>query len=121
MQPLTAPLAPFKFIGTSPRPKQGFRSGGLARAAGWSYLFKNYVLKDWVTFAEVFGQPLRVGKYGAGATEQDKRTLLRAVANIGTDAAAIIPESMIIEFTEARQSGSTNLYPSISATISTGK
>ena len=53
--------------------------GGLARAAGWSYLFKNYVLKDWVTFAEVFGQPLRVGKYGPGATEQDKQALLQAV------------------------------------------
>jgi len=111
MQPLTAPLAPFKFIVHFAKAKAGLPiRGGLARAAGWSYLFKNYVLKDWVTFAEVYGQPLRLGKYGAGATDADKRTLLRAVANIGTDAAAIIPESMIIEFTEARQSGSTNLY-----------
>jgi phage gp29-like protein len=35
---------------------------------------------------------------------------LRAVANIGTDAAAIIPESMVIEFTQARQNGSAELY-----------
>jgi phage gp29-like protein len=67
-------------------------------------------LKDWVTFAEVFGQPLRLGKYGAGATEADKQSLLSAVANIGTDAAAIIPDSMLIEFTEARQTGSAELY-----------
>jgi phage gp29-like protein len=53
---------------------------------------------------------LRLGKYGAGATEADKQALLGAVANIGTDAAAIIPDSMIIEFTEARQTGSTELY-----------
>ncbi|HSR58707.1 MAG TPA: DUF935 family protein, partial [Candidatus Binataceae bacterium] len=113
IQPLTEPLAPYKFITHVARAKAGLPIRGvLARAAGWSYLFKNYVLKDWVTFAEVFGQPLRVGKYGAGATEQDKQTLLAAVANIGTDAAAIIPESMVIEFTQARQRGSAELYQS---------
>jgi len=111
LQPLTAPLVPFKFITHYARAKSGLAiRGGLARAAGWAYLFKNYVLKDWVTFAEVFGQPLRVGKYHQGATENERETLLRAVANIGTDAAAIIPESMIIEFTQARTSASTDLY-----------
>jgi len=116
IQPLTEPMLPYKFIVHFARAKAGLPiRGGLARAAGWAYLFKNYVLKDWVTFAEVFGQPLRVGKYGAGATEQDKTTLLQAVANIGTDAAAIIPESMLIEFTEARQTGSAELYQSFCA------
>ena len=38
--------------------------------------------------------------------------MLQAVANIGTDAAAIVPDSMLIEFTEARQSGSVELYQS---------
>jgi phage gp29-like protein len=90
-QPFTAPLWPFKFIVHVARAKAGLPiRGGLARAAGWAYLFKNYVLKDWVTFTEVFGQPLRVGKYGPGATENDKRVLLNAVTNIGTDAGAVI-------------------------------
>ncbi len=116
IQPLTEPLLPYKFIVHFAKAKAGLPiRGGLARAAGWAYLFKNYVLKDWVTFAEVFGQPLRVGKYSAGATEQDKETLLQAVSNIGTDAAAIIPESMLIEFTEARQTGSAELYQSFCA------
>jgi phage gp29-like protein len=111
MQPFTAPLRPFKFIVHFAKAKSGLPiRGGLARAAGWAYLFKNYVLKDWVTFAEVFGQPLRLGKYGSGASEADKSTLLQAVANIGTDAAAIIPDSMVIEFTQARQAGSAELY-----------
>jgi phage gp29-like protein len=111
IQPMTAPLAPFKFIVHFAKAKAGLPiRGGLARAAGWSYLFKNYVLKDWVTFTEVFGQPLRVGKYHPGASEQDKQALLQAVSNIGTDAAAIIPESMLIEFTEAHQSSSAELY-----------
>jgi phage gp29-like protein len=111
IQPMTALLAPFKFIVHFAKAKAGLPvRGGLARAAGWSYLFKNYVLKDWVTFTEVFGQPLRVGKYHPGASEKDKQALLQAVSNIGTDAAAIIPESMLIEFTEAHQSGSAELY-----------
>jgi phage gp29-like protein len=111
LQPLTAPLDPFKFIVHFSKAKSGLPiRGGIARAAGWSYLFKNYILKDWITFAEVFGQPLRLGKYGPGANEADKQALLSAVANIGTDAAAIIPDSMLIEFTEARQTGSAELY-----------
>jgi phage gp29-like protein len=113
IQPMTAPLAPYKFITHIAKAKAGLPiRGGLARAAGWSYLFKNYVLKDWVTFTEVFGQPLRVGKYHPGASEQDKQALLNAVSRIGTDAAAIMPESMIIEFTEAHQNGSSELYQS---------
>jgi phage gp29-like protein len=111
VQPMTSPLEPFKFVVHLSKAKSGLPiRGGLARAAGWSYLFKNYVLKDWVTFAEVFGQPLRLGKYGAGATESDKQALLTAVANIGTDAAAIVPDSMLIEFVQARQTGTSELY-----------
>jgi phage gp29-like protein len=111
IQPLTAPLAPFKFVVHIAKAKAGLPvRGGLARAAGWAYLFKNYVLKDWVTFAEVYGQPLRLGKYSPGATEADKQALLSAVANIGTDAAAIVPESMLIEFVEARQASGADMY-----------
>ncbi len=62
IQPMTEPLLPYKFIVHVARAKAGLPiRGGLARAAGWAYLFKNYVLKDWVTFSEVYGQPLRVG------------------------------------------------------------
>jgi phage gp29-like protein len=97
------PLDPFKFVVHIAKAKAGLPiRGGLARAAAWAYLFKIYILKDWVNFCEVYGQPLRVGKYNAGATEEDKRALLQAVANIGTDSAAIIPESMLIEFVEAK-------------------
>ena len=111
IQPLTAPLAPYKFIVHVAKAKAGLPvRGGIARAAGWAYLFKNYVLKDWVTFAEIFGQPLRLGKYSPGATEADKQALLSAVANIGTDAAAIIPESMLIEFVETRGAGGAEVY-----------
>jgi phage gp29-like protein len=84
--------------------------GGLARSAAWAFLFKTFTLKDWAVFTEAYGQPLRVGKYGPDATKEERDKLLAAVANIGSDFAAIIPESMIIEFEQADVSGSIELY-----------
>ncbi|MGE0256939.1 MAG: DUF935 domain-containing protein [Alphaproteobacteria bacterium] len=95
----TEKLAPYKFIVHFHKAKSGLPiRGGLARAVAWWYLFKNYAVKDWITFAEIFGQPIRVGKYGPGATVEDKAALLRALTNIGSDAAAMIPQSMMMEF-----------------------
>ncbi|RMG59196.1 MAG: DUF935 domain-containing protein [Gammaproteobacteria bacterium] len=106
------PLTPYKYVTHVHKAKAGLPvRGGILRPCAWMYLFKNYDIKDWVTFAEVYGQPLRVGKHPATASEAEKDTLLRAVANLGTDASAIIPESMLIEFVEAGgKSGSVDLY-----------
>ncbi|WP_027366943.1 DUF935 domain-containing protein [Desulfocurvibacter africanus] len=96
------PLAPYKFITHVPKLKSGLPvRGGLARLAAVSFMCKSYALSDWMAFAEVFGMPLRLGRYGASASEDDIRKLVTAVANIGTDAAAVVPESMKIEFIEA--------------------
>lgn len=100
------PLAPYKFIVHLPHLKTGIPiRGGLARVAAWSYLCKNYDVKDWLAFVEVFGMPLRVGKYGAGANDKDINVLKMAVANLGSDAAAVIPQSMQIEFVESGKRG----------------
>ncbi|MGD9610469.1 MAG: DUF935 domain-containing protein [Desulfovibrionaceae bacterium] len=105
------PLSPYKYIYHVHKSKSGLPiRGGLARAVAWCYLFKNFGIKAWVEFAEVFGVPLRVGKYGPGASEKDKQVLLRAVRSISKDAAAIIPASMTIEFVEAKISGSIALF-----------
>lgn len=107
-QPLGEPLAPFKFIYVELKAKSGIPiRGGLARPAAWAYMFKNYTIKDWVQFCEVFGLPLRIGKFPPGASQEDKDELLRAVAQIAVDAAGIIPTTMQIEFIEAAQKGSS--------------
>ncbi len=105
-------LAPYKFIVHLPHLKTGLPiRGGLARVAAWSYLCKNYAVKDWLAFAEVFGMPLRLGKYQSGALKEDINILKMAVANLGSDAAAVIPESMKIEFIEGGKStGGDTLY-----------
>lgn len=86
---------------------------GVLRVLAWMYLFKNYDLKDWVSFCEVFGMPLRLGKYSPSASEDDKLALMRALVQIGTDAAGIIPEGTEIEFKESTKTSSINVYESL--------
>lgn len=69
-------------------------------------MFKHYSVHDFAEFLELYGMPIRIGKYGAGATEKEKQTLLRAVAEIGHNAAGIMPEGMMIELHQAA-SGTT--------------
>ena len=90
-----------KFLRHLPRARLGVPlRRGVARPAAWAYLIQQFSLQDWAAFSEVYGMPLRVGKYNAGASSADKRTLLRAVSSIANDAAAIIPAGMEIEFHE---------------------
>jgi phage gp29-like protein len=71
---------------------------GVFRVCAWWYLFKNYSVKDWVSFCEIYGMPLRLGKYDTGATKDDKDALITAITTLGTDAAGIISKSTEIEF-----------------------
>ena len=95
-------LPAFKFLIHRPKLKSGLPvRGGLARLCAFAFMCKSYDLRDWMAFAEVFGMPLRVGKYGNNASEADVSILRSAVATIGTDAAAVIPDTMRIEFEQA--------------------
>ena len=96
-------LDAFKFITHLPRLKSGTPArSGLARVAAWSFMLKSYTMKDWASFLEVHGMPLRLGKYSPGASQRDREVLLRAVRNLGSDAAAIIPQGMTIDFVEVK-------------------
>ena len=78
---------------------------GLFRTLAWLYMFKHYSVRDFAEFLELYGMPIRIGKYGAGATNEEKRTLLRALAQIGHNAAGIMPDSMTIELHNASNTG----------------
>ncbi len=83
---------------------------GLARSAAWAFMVQQFTLQDWASFCELYGTPLRVGKYGRNATVQDQMVLLRAVRSIGSDAAAIIPADMEISFQQMNGSQGHNVY-----------
>lgn len=94
-------LTQAKYLCHMPEPRSGIAiRRGIALPAAWAYLIQQFTLQDWAAFSEVYGMPLRVGKYNASASGSDKRTLLKAVCSIANDAAAIIPAGMEIEFHE---------------------
>lgn len=105
-------LPDHKFVLHTPKIRSGIALlGGLARSALWAWVFKSHALRDWASFCELFGQPMRVGKYDAGATKADVAVLRRAVTELGSDAAAVIPQNMVIEFVESgAKSASADLY-----------
>lgn len=97
------PLQKPTFITHMPRSKGGIPiRRGFARAAAWAFLLQSFALKDWSAFAEIYGIPLRLGRYHSGASEKDKKALLQAVRSIASDAAAIIPQGMNLEFVETK-------------------
>ena len=100
-------VPPSKFVIHQCRARSGAPSRqGLLRTCAWMYLFTNYAVKDWVAFAEIYGMPLRLGKYKPGTSPDDKEVILEALASLGSDAAALIPEGAMIEFKEAVNGGS---------------
>jgi len=102
-----AELWQFGWITHVHKAKSGYLArSSLHRVLAWPYLFKNYSVRDLAEFLEVYGLPLRLGTYPSGASDEEKLTLLRAVASIGHDAAGIIPEGMMIDFKEAAKGAS---------------
>jgi phage gp29-like protein len=102
---------PFKLVYHRYKARSGYDTrAGIMRVCAWMYLFKNYDVKDWVQFAEVYGQPIRIGKYAPGATEEEKQKLLDALRSIGADAAGIISRATEIDFVEGQKYGSVSLY-----------
>lgn len=77
--------------------------------------FKKFTIKDWLSFVEVYGVPLRVGKYPdhykPDSTEVD--VLAAAVIDIASDAGVVIPDSMKIDFVEAIKGSSSDAFERI--------
>ena len=109
-------MRPFKLVYHRYKARSGYDTrAGVLRVCAWMYLFKNYSLKDWVAFSEVFGMPLRLGKYDPGASKEDKDALVAAIQSLGSDAAGIISKSTEIEFVQAmKNAGTENIYEALS-------
>ncbi|MFO0972768.1 MAG: DUF935 family protein [Phycisphaerae bacterium] len=87
--------------------------GGLMRASALAYLGKQFALKDWLIFAEVFGMPVRVARYEPSASAEEKRELLSMLRNLGADAAGIFSKAVELEIKQTRVPGDTNPYESL--------
>ena len=62
-------------------------------------------------FLQIYGLPIRVGKYKRGTMEADIEILRDQISELGHDAAAVIPEEADIEFVELKNaSGQSNVF-----------
>lgn len=114
--PQGIPLEANKYITHVYKAKSGHPArAGVLRVCSWMYLFKNYTLKDWITFAEIYGMPIRLGKYAPGASEDDKDKLMEALVMIGTDAAGMIPSDAEIIFQESNKNSSIDIYQTLAS------
>ena len=96
------PLQTFGWITHVHKAKSGYlERTAMFRQLVWPYLFKNYSVGDLAEFLEIYGIPVRIGKYPSGASEKEKMTLLRALVGIGHNAAGIIPAGMELDFLDA--------------------
>ena len=94
-----APLLPFGWVfHTHGKAKTGYLGRlGLHRVLSWPFLYKAYAIGDFAEFLETFGLPIILGKYFAGASQEEKASLMRAVTALGHDARAIMPQDMELE------------------------
>jgi phage gp29-like protein len=96
------PLLEYKWLTHEHRAKSGYmEQTALFRVLAWTYAYKAYTTKDRMRFLEVYGLPLRLGKYPAGLGDKQRNELLRAVRSIGNDGAGVIASNMAIEFIQA--------------------
>lgn len=88
------------------RAKSGYlEQAALFRVLAWAYAYKSFNTQDMQRFLEVYGLPLRLGKYPDGIGDKAKAELLKAVRRIGHDGAGIVAKSMQIDFVQAQKTG----------------
>lgn len=102
-------LRPWGWVVHEHRAKSGYiEQAALFRVLSWTYAYKAYDTRDMQRFLELYGLPLRLGKYPAGIDAKQRDQLLKAVRNIGNDGAGVVPANMSIEFIQAMKSGSVD-------------
>lgn len=108
-------IPPGQFIIHRPNVRPGIPvRAGLARPCAIAWLFHATTIKQWATLIDVYGMPVRIGRYtpGIDTTAQELEELRTALVNIGHDAAAMIPNTMQVEVLDARRpsGGGENIY-----------
>jgi len=98
------PIEPFTAIIHSPSIRCGNENTrGLAYLCALAYVATAYNLRDWISFLEVYGQPIKIGRYDATHNDEDRRVLKGALVNLASDFAGMLPKGMDIELHQPKQ------------------
>ncbi|QOJ15663.1 MAG: DUF935 family protein [Planctomycetia bacterium] len=75
--------------------------GGLLRTSALLFLAQSLSFKDWLTYSQIAGMPLRIAQFEPGTPASEKEELLRALSALGTDAAAAFSKAIDLRLMEA--------------------
>ena len=73
----------------------------------WPVAFKKGGLQWWVTFAEKYGLPWVIGKYGSASKKEDREEMLTRLSAMVRDAVAVIPEGASVDLLTHKGGGQT--------------
>ncbi len=105
-EPMGVKMPKGKFVIFHPNPRAGFPFRvTMIRAAALLWLTKHFAIADWSAFCEVFGQPVRVGKYAPDAPSEVQEEMKNMLKNMGSDSWALVPEGTEMEMLEANRTG----------------
>lgn len=95
------------------REEQGsYLTGGLMWPTLWYACFKNFTIKDWLAFIEVYGIPIRIGKvpseFRPGSPEWE--TVATAVVNAASDSGATISKDADIAIMDAMKGAASESF-----------
>ncbi|MFQ5566159.1 MAG: DUF935 domain-containing protein [Paracoccaceae bacterium] len=93
---------------------------GLGYFLYWPAWFKRNGLKSWLKGLDKTARPTAVGKYPAGASQDDIKKLLEALQAMANDTGLAIPEAMELELKQAARTGTHDydtLYGRMDAAI----
>ncbi|NQU42060.1 DUF935 family protein [bacterium] len=88
---------------------------GLCARAYWHYWFKKNNLKFWLVYNEKFGAPTIIGRYGPGASDEDRDRLLEVIDSLQNDTGVTVPDSITLDLLEAKRSGNVSTYQELAS------
>jgi phage gp29-like protein len=89
-------------------------AGGKMRTGAFWAMVAGWELRDWLTFAEMFGLPLVLGFYQDGAPEKARLALEDAIKAIGADGYAVLSDLVEVVIKDTARSGdSSTLFPKL--------
>lgn len=110
MQGKTVDMTAGKFVVFQPDYRAGLPTTvSIVKASALLFLIKNYQVKDWATFNEVYTMPMRVAKVDQPTSGRDRSKLRNMLKNIGADGWGIFTKSVDIEFIESNKAA-TNYH-----------
>ncbi|EBC4877337.1 DUF935 family protein [Salmonella enterica] len=95
-------LRPFGWIEHRHKSRSGYVArAGLMRTLSWPYIYRTFGGQSLAELLEIYGVPIRIGRYPSGTSKTEKAALMKAVTELGRYAGGIIPAEMQLELKEA--------------------